>query len=329
MADELDRVFAAAAELGLEVDTFNLDGEWHRCAIAGKKKGNQSGTYCLSEFVLRDGRRVVVGLLNNYVSGVEERLTLKGIEGVSAEEAAESRRRLREAAEQSRKARELLQADTAARASALWTKLPDSGRSPYLDRKGVKAWGVRFSRGSIVVPARDAAGQLSTLQFIDPEGAKRFLTGGAKRGRFHLIGSPPEGRHLLGVGEGYATCATVHEATRISIAVAFDAGNLLPVAAALKGVYPLSTITVFADNDLYNGYPQAFIREGEASPAVRSQIARLAARRADVLVEIVANDDPRLKDRDSSHNVGVASAILAAAAVDGEVIVPRFSEGEA
>lgn len=327
----LDAVFDAADRLGLEVEEFTVDGEWHRCAVAGKKKTNQSGTYCLSEFALRDGRVVILGLLNNYVSGLEERLTLDGVEGVSAEEAADARRKLREAAEQSRQAREQLQLDTAKRAVDIWNKLPEEGSSPYLGRKGVRAWGVRFSRGSVVVPARDAAGKLWTLQFIDGEGGKRFLSGGAKRGRYHMLGTPPAGRHLLGVGEGYATCATVFEAKAVpAIAVAFDAGNLLPVAAALKAVYPAADIVIFSDNDLYNGYPQAFIRARDASPAVRSQVARLQAARPDVLIEIVADDDPRLKDREKSHNAGVAFAILAAAAVDGTVIVPRFTQqGEA
>lgn len=54
---------------------------------------------------------------------------------------------------------------------------------------------------------------------------------------------------ILGVAEGYATAATAHEATGFPVAVAFDAGNLLPVAKALRGKYPQARIVVFGDDD--------------------------------------------------------------------------------
>lgn len=322
----LDDVFGQAERLGLVVESFDLDGEWHRVPLAGKKKSNQSGAYCLSEFRLRDDRVTIVGMLHNWVSGVEEALTLEGVGGVSAEELADAKRRMREAAEKSRQAKEQLQRETAARAEVIWNKLPEEGRSAYLDRKHVKAWGVRFSRGSVVVPARDAAGTLWTLQFIDGEGNKRFLSGGAKRGRYHMILAPEGHLSILGVAEGYATAATIRELLEIDVAVAFDAGNLLPVAKALRGEFTDRRIVVFADHDRFNGYPQAFIRASAASAAVYRQIERLAAARPDVQVEVVADDDARLKDPDRSHNAGVAAAILAAAAVGGDVVVPRFED---
>ena len=37
-------------------------------------------------------------------------------------------------------------------------------------------------KGSIIVPAYDVNGKLWTLQFIDQEGNKRFLSGGKKKG---------------------------------------------------------------------------------------------------------------------------------------------------
>jgi len=328
MADhrKLDDVYHLADSLGLVVSSFDMDGEWHRVPIDGKKKGNLSGAYCLSEFVLRSGDRVIVGMLCNWASGRDERLTLEGVAGATPEEIAEAKQRARAQAEASKKQRAQLQAATADRAADIFNKLPDSGRSPYLDTKSVKAWGVRFSRGSIVVPARDVPGKIWTLQFIDPEGNKRFLTGGAKRGRFHLIGSP-EGASLIGVAEGYATAASIFEALaqRFPIAVAFDAGNILPVCAALRAVYPAIRMVIFADHDIHKGYPQAFIKQSEVTDQVRDQIGRLARLRPDVQVDVVADDDPRLRDRDKHHNTGVAKAILAAAAVNGDVLIPRFN----
>ena len=58
-----------------------------------------------------------------------------------------------------------------------------------------------------------------------------FLAGrpGQRKGAF-LIGNPD--RVLL--AEGYATAASLHEATGLPVAVAFDAGNLMPVAQTAK-----------------------------------------------------------------------------------------------
>jgi putative DNA primase/helicase len=49
--------------------------------------------------------------------------------------------------------------------------------------------------------------------------------------------------------EGYATGATIFETIGEPVAVAFDAGNLLPVAANLKARYPGLQFLVAADSD--------------------------------------------------------------------------------
>lgn len=99
---------------------------------------------------------------------------------------------------------------------------------------------------SLVIPLRDVVGELHSLQFIGPDGRKTFLTGGRKRGCYFAIGRPVD---ALCIAEGYATAASVHEATGQATACAFDAGNLEAVARALRGKFPRSRITVCADND--------------------------------------------------------------------------------
>ena len=67
---------------------------------------------------------------------------------------------------------------------------------------------------------------------------KEFWPAGlAKKGHFHLIGMPTS---IVLVAEGYATGATLHEATGLPVAIAFDAGNLRHVAAALRERYGIS-----------------------------------------------------------------------------------------
>ena len=72
-----------------------------------------------------------------------------------------------------------------------------------------------------------------------------------KNGNFHLIAEPrkdlSQGEILL--AEGYATGASLHLATEKPVAVAFDAGNLEPVAIKLREKFPNAAITICADND--------------------------------------------------------------------------------
>lgn len=102
-------------------------------------------------------------------------------------------------------------------------------------------------RGCLVVPLRDAAGRLWSLQVINGQGTKLFPKFGRKQGCFHVLGEPA-GAGMLAIAEGYATAASVHAALGWPVAVAFDAGNLLAVGRALRGLYP-EVLLVFAGDD--------------------------------------------------------------------------------
>lgn len=148
-------------------------------------------------------------------------------------------------------------AGAAQEALAQWEAASDAGSSPYLERKGVQPYGVRFdARGGLLVPLRDAAGQLWNVQRIAPtkpaNGApeKLFTKGGRKSGLWHLVGDLPEGGpSVVLVGEGYATAASLFEATGHPVAVAFDAGNLDKVAKALHQQHPATLVVVCGDDD--------------------------------------------------------------------------------
>lgn len=165
---------------------------------------------------------------------------------------AEARQREREAEAAGYRER----ADAAARAARkMWSDALAKGESGYLRRKGVGAHGVRFfADGTLLVPMRDAAGELQNVQRIAParptdgKPEKRFLPGGRKSGLWHLIGQL-EGAAVLLLAEGYATAATLHEASGRPVAVAFDAGNLVHVARALRELHPALPLLICGDND--------------------------------------------------------------------------------
>jgi len=147
----------------------------------------------------------------------------------------------------------------ARRAQVAWRKCLGVGGCGYLDRKGVKGYGVRYSpAGNMVIPMLDTERRIHGLQVIYAEKKggrdKDFWPAGlAKKGHFFLIGNPDR---VLLLAEGYATAASLHEATGLPVAVAFDAGNLLPVAQALHKKYKRARILVCADDDyLTDGNP--------------------------------------------------------------------------
>jgi putative DNA primase/helicase len=150
-------------------------------------------------------------------------------------------------------------AHAASEAALLWQQASETGASPYLTRKGVQPYGVRFAAdGWVLVPLIDALGKLWNVQRIAPSKPanggtdKLFLKGGRKSGLWHLIGdlgTDHAGPAVLLIGEGYATCASTHEATGRPVAVAFGAGNLLHVAKALHQAHPAALIVICGDDD--------------------------------------------------------------------------------
>ncbi len=157
------------------------------------------------------------------------------------------------------------------KAARLWgmTK-PAEAAHPYLVRKGVKAWGIRQLKESLVIPARDTHGQLHSLQFIGPDGVKRFLSGGRTQAVYCAIGKPVD---TLLLAEGYATAATLYEATGHATACAFNAGNLGQVAHVLRLKFPGMRIVICADDDTQTPGNPGLTKAWEAARAVGGWVA--------------------------------------------------------
>jgi putative DNA primase/helicase len=140
--------------------------------------------------------------------------------------------------------------ETATLAMNKWNALSETGQSTYLEKKHVDGFGVRFSKGFLIIPLKDTTGKLWSLQWIGTDGTKRFLPGGRKKGCFHHIGVLEDGKPII-IAEGYATGASIYMATQGTVVVAFDAGNLEPVIEDLKQTYPNSPLTIARDDDCW------------------------------------------------------------------------------
>jgi len=244
--DEVIHAFRRAIdERGLLPRTLEADGRIHRCGTV-KKPRSRNGVYCLH----LDGA-VPAGWFQNHEDGMgvtkwrAERLTT-----MTEVERQEWRREMKRRQDAREAEQRRLHLAAAARAQRIWDRADDLPPDhPYLIRKGVKPHGLRLYRGLAVVPLFNAVGGLINLQFIAPDGGKRFMKDGQKAGGFFAIGEPdcePDG---LCVGEGFATMASVFEATGYMSVVAFDCGNLRPVIEVWRKKLPRARIVICADND--------------------------------------------------------------------------------
>jgi len=141
------------------------------------------------------------------------------------------------------------QAKAADKARFIWSKLPlVSPSHAYLACKGIEPHGAKAGRGdSLVIPLFNPQKELVNLQFILPEGSKRFLTGGRKQGCYWWLGK--RSNRVL-IAEGFATAASLFEYSGCLTVIAFDAGNLLAVAKTVRARLGESVeIIVCGDND--------------------------------------------------------------------------------
>jgi len=257
--DEWARVAMAIKSEYPDATGFNLFDQW---SASDPDRYDPKAVQSTWRSVKAGGGVTVATLLN---LAKEQGFTLpKPGQAPAAPTAAELAERERQRAERQRQELARIDADHAAAAEqavALWAEASASGESPYLVRKGVQAHGVRVAAGGwLLVPLRDAAGTLWNVQRIAPHkpenGApeKLFLKGGRKSGLWHLVGDLASGGDasappVVLIAEGYATAATLHEATGYPVAVAFDAGNLPHVARALRQKYPAALLVLCGDDD--------------------------------------------------------------------------------
>ena len=125
-------------------------------------------------------------------------------------------------------------------------KSVDDGQ-PYHMRKGIQLHGATLDGTDVVVKIINAEGKQTGSQFISPDGKKLFNSGFKKDGSFSVLGGKIDGKCYI--AEGFATAASVTEATGRPCIFALDAGNLPKVAQIVKEKKPDVDLIVAADHD--------------------------------------------------------------------------------
>lgn len=244
---------------------LNSDGKLTRYRVVGDKSGSTNGWA-----VLHDGPQPF-GAFGSWKTGESHTWRGQPEKPLTPAEKAAMAQRIKDTRQAQAQAQAQVYAEACTRAKKLWNAAhPATNAHPYLKRKRVHAYGIRQLRDMLLVPARDVSGTLHTLQFISPNGTKRFLTGGRTAGCYFSIGKPVD-RLLL--GEGLATCSTLHQATGAAVAVCFSCGNLMAVARALRGKFPRLQLVLCADDDAGTPGNPGLTKAKEAARAVGGYLA--------------------------------------------------------
>lgn len=240
------------------------DGAIHRFSTNGKR-GNESGWYVLH----LDG--VPAGAFGCWREGLTQAWCAKSSDVMTPAEREAYRQRVKVMTEQREAERAQRQQEASEKAAQRWNAATPATEHPYLTTKGIKAHGTRIERDALLIPMRDTAGTLHSLQTILPDGSKRFMSGGRVAGCYYSIGKPDG---VLIVCEGFATGASLHEATGHAVAVAFNVGNLRAVAQALRTKFPSLKIIVAADDDHLTAGNPGITKGTQAARAVGGHLSK-------------------------------------------------------
>src|SRR5690606_4098490 len=90
--------------------------------------------------------------------------------------------------------------------------------------------------------------QAHNLQIIYEGGKKSFLKWGRKSGLFFVIGVLTGDQPIV-ICEGFATGASIALAAGLPVVVAFDSGNLPPVAQKIRALFPGRELLIAGDDD--------------------------------------------------------------------------------
>jgi len=206
------------------------DGQIHR--FKGPDDKRQNGWYIYD---------VDHGAFGNWRTGVVVKWSERG--KLTDQERRDLNQKIRQQREARRKEREQRQQAAAAEATKLWQHAIPVLSHPYLQRKQVQAHGIRQSGDALIIPMyRDR--ELQSVQRIYADGRKRFLKEGDIYAKYYPLGHIKD---QLWIAEGFATAASVFEASGTATACAFSGLNMAKVAKWFRKQHPDLNIRIAGD----------------------------------------------------------------------------------
>lgn len=236
-----DTWLKAAQALKSSGEPFETFDAWSRISSKYKSSDCQSVWKSISP----DGG---IGVGTLFYIAKQHGYKLGGKVDGNAVEAGKKEAKQRQVVETENKA--LIQQEAARKAAQILDSCLTASSHPYLVKKRVKPaldiWVDKMS--NIIIPIMDLMGNVHSIQSISPDGFKKFLPNGAIKGHFYQLWS---GNENIVICEGYATGVTLysHYCKDSTVVVAFNAGNLLPVAQIFRNAFPEAGIIIAGDFD--------------------------------------------------------------------------------
>ncbi|RZO83050.1 MAG: hypothetical protein EVA65_16045 [Oceanococcus sp.] len=252
-----------ARGIGLPSKGISPDGELHRFQGEGDKRG------CLNAWYVLYLHPIPCGAFGNWRLGATFRW--KDRDCSITPHIEHQFRQIQRERNFSRKAAQ----EAAALKAAKLVESSDAATldHPYLIAKRIKrTHNARNSMGNLLIPLQDVDGKIWNTQTIDESGQKRFAKSARIQSCFALFGSLSNGSPLL-ICEGWATAATLFEREGLPTLAAMNAGNLLPVALAVRSKWPDRVLMICGDDDRFTEGNPGRTKANEAALAANASVA--------------------------------------------------------
>jgi P4 family phage/plasmid primase-like protien len=225
---------------GFAPASINADGKIHRFPTSNKR-GDKSGWYV---YYPETG----AGAYGDWRQGTKYTWSVVSSSAMTEGQRRAFSKRMGKAKKQEKQAKSQARKNAAQKANKLWQKgRPANPEHPYLKKKSLTPTeGTTTIGNSLVIPIKSFDdGNITSLQFIKPNGDKRFLKDGQISGCCSVIKGNKE--RIL-VCEGWATGVSLNVATGHFVFIAFNAGNLKKVAEKLR-MKAGNRLVICSDND--------------------------------------------------------------------------------
>lgn len=268
LMQSLPQLSAAMAAAGIDYDgQFEVDDKVHRIKAKGDSERN-------SWYVLHGTNHFLAGAFGCWKRQITEKWCSLGKDTLSREDWAAASKTWRET-ESQRKAEETANfEEVRKKCSSLFLLASPCKSHPYLTAKSVKPYGnlrisnLELTDGWISIPLQDETGVIHSAQFIADDGTKRFFYQGRVAGCYFQLAEIPS--TPLVICEGYATGATIHEATGWSVVCAMNCGNLAAVSKSIRKLHPSRMIIIAGDNDQFTDGNPGKTKGEDAAKSIRS-----------------------------------------------------------
>ena len=245
---------------GLLVDFLDTTGNLVRVSVSATantrpdKANERSGYYAYNQL---DNNFVCI--YGNWRTSQEWKFTSYNPNEMSAEEKRLMQTKLEESQKRREEAKTKKQEEVSIYAKEKFASANEVTDHNYLNDKKVKSYGLKTINGNLLIPVHSITksdngilvNDIKSLQYIFPDGSKKFVGGGEIKGNVFLIGcEATEIPYLdtLILCEGYATGSSIFEATGLPVAVVFSANFCLTASVRLREITGAKFI-IALDND--------------------------------------------------------------------------------